>query len=222
LSSSSLSSPISFCDNVANCGSASSCTTKSKCSSKLQTSFLLLESHKIKRNNFSKICSVITSLCASNNDNDGGDDNSDKDESKMTSVVKDIYGERPLLNFEKKSLLFDTSNDSGTKKISPTSSSSPFLALWQGAKATLPPIITGAYNYKQQQRGGNENGNMEEKEEPVALLYNVIFVRVPTIVAGFVYIKNELTGHPFTIDVGYGPFDVNPVIVLGLLGWILR
>jgi hypothetical protein len=57
---------------------------------------------------------------------------------------------------------------------------------------------------------------------PIAGFYNMIFVRLPTIVTGVLYSKNALSGHPLVIDVGGGPTEVSPLIVAVVLFVILR
>lgn len=55
-------------------------------------------------------------------------------------------------------------------------------------------------------------------DEPIALLYNMIFVRIPIILTGIFYLYNLLyLSHPLICDIGYGSFEINPIIVLSVL-----
>jgi hypothetical protein len=107
----------------------------------------------------------------------------------------------PTINLRKESILFGENPE--------TQRSNFFLATWRDAKATLPTIVTGASATK-------------ADGDPFARLYNMVFVRGPTIVAGLLYAKNAVTGHPLIVDIGDGPFEVSPLIVLGVLYAILR
>lgn len=108
----------------------------------------------------------------------------------------------PLVKFRKESLLFDESSASKYNNDA--------LRLWRGLKSRLPQVLTGA----RQVDTADDN--------PLAGIYNMIFVRLPTVAAGFVYGKNLYQGHPLIVDVGNGPWEVNPLFVLATLYVILR
>ena len=76
------------------------------------------------------------------------------------------------------------------------------LEIWKQAKSALPPIITGDYTG---QRGDNS---------PLAALYNMLFVRIPTIMAGLVYAsKLNNSSWALVCDLGFGQFEVPPTLV---------
>ena len=52
-------------------------------------------------------------------------------------------------------------------------------------------------------------------------LYNIAFVRLPVIGVGIAYINNVLHGHPLIMDIGQGPTEISPIIVLSVLALIL-
>ena len=68
--------------------------------------------------------------------------------------------------------------------------------------------------------GAWEEGRGDER--PVEHLYNLLFVRMPTVGAGMVYIKNLLEGHPLIVNYGDGFFEVPSIIVFGIIAAILR
>ena len=76
------------------------------------------------------------------------------------------------------------------------------LKLWKQTKTVLPPVITGDYTG---QRGDSS---------PLAALYNMLFVRIPTIAAGFVY-ASKLNDSSWALicDLGFGQFEVPPTLV---------
>ena len=110
----------------------------------------------------------------------------------------------PTINLRKESILFGdnpaTRNDSNS------------LRAWKATKKILPFVFTGART------------PTTADDNPIAGFYNMFFVRLPTIMAGIVYSKNALMGHPLVIDVGFGsgPTEVNPLIVAMALFVILR
>jgi len=103
----------------------------------------------------------------------------------------------PELNLSRESILFG--ENPSTKK------NNSVLRLWRQMKATLPKIVTGAWN----DNCGEDN--------PAGALYNLAFVRLPVIGAFLVYVKNNATGHPLIVDIGNGPFEMSPVAVIGVL-----
>jgi hypothetical protein len=127
--------------------------------------------------------------------------NSKNDEDELESV-ETIRGQDnfddlqpPPFNLRKESLLFDenatTRQDSNVRR------------LWLACQQNLPQIVHGT-------REGID-------PEPLGALYNVMFVRIPAIVAGIVYCYNFCTGHPLIVDVGDGAFEMQPIIVVGVL-----
>ena len=94
----------------------------------------------------------------------------------------------------------------------PTQRNNTPLQLWKGTKSVLPPLVTGAW--------GDEEGLGDKN--PMEHLYNLLFVRVPTVGLLLVYTRNVLIGHPLEMDVGHGTFEVPPVVVFGVIAAILR
>jgi hypothetical protein len=112
----------------------------------------------------------------------------------------------PSINFRKESILFG--DNPATKR------NNFFLDVWQDCQSTLPTLLTG---------GSDTNNNSNNNNvDPAARLYNMIFVRGPTVIVGLFYVKNTVTGHPLIVDIGHGPFEVSPLIVAGVLYMILR
>ena len=54
-------------------------------------------------------------------------------------------------------------------------------------------------------------------ENPMGGLFNMMFIRIPILLSGVFYIVNLVSGHPLIMDIGSGPFEVNPVVVAGVL-----
>jgi hypothetical protein len=108
----------------------------------------------------------------------------------------------PAVNVRKESILF------GEDPATVASNNS--LRLWKLMKKRLPYIFTGV-------KATSDVSDFN----PMGGIYNVIFVRLPTILAGCVYVKNLVEGHPLVVDVGDGPFAVNPLAVAGVLYIIL-
>jgi hypothetical protein len=108
----------------------------------------------------------------------------------------------PPINIRKESILFGdnpaTMNNNNT------------LRLWKALKENLPFVVTGA-----------RTPNTAD-DNPIGGIYNILFVRLPVVVAGLVYGKNLAEGHPLIVDVGDGPFSVSPLIVLAVFFVILR
>jgi hypothetical protein len=108
----------------------------------------------------------------------------------------------PPINIRKESILF------GENPATRNNNNS--LRLWKTLKERLPFVVTGA-------RTPTTADN-----NPIGAIYNIVFVRLPVIVAGLVYGKNLAEGHPLIVDVGDGPFTVNSLIVLAVFFVILR
>ena len=138
----------------------------------------------------------ITSSWNSNiNDNDESTDNLNTIDSNL---------KRPPINIRKESILFsDNPTTAANNNISRT---------WISMRMNLPYIITGA----------SKDDVSPVDKNPIGAIYNVMFVRLPTIFAGIVYTKNLVQGHPLYCDVGAGPFEIPPLIVYALLLVILR
>ena len=118
-------------------------------------------------------------------------------------VVIDPDLRPPPVNVRKESILFSDSPATVENNNS--------LRLWKAMKEKLPYIFTGSRN------------DTTADENPMGGIYNVAFVRFPTILMGFVYSKNLLDGHGLVVDLGLsGPFEVNPLVVAGALYIILR
>ena len=110
----------------------------------------------------------------------------------------------PSISFTKNSILFG--------EDPPTEANNVPLLLWQETKTVLPNFITGAWNEKDGDR------------DPVEYLYNLVFVRLPVVLMGVVYLNNLLHGHGLYMNFGHGsaPFEVPAVIVFGVIYVILR
>jgi hypothetical protein len=108
----------------------------------------------------------------------------------------------PPINIRKESILF---GDNPT-----TMKNNNTLRLWKALKDRLPFVMTGART------------PTTADDNPIGGIYNILFVRLPVIVAGLVYGKNLAEGHPLIVDVGDGPFSVSPLIVLAVFFVILR
>ena len=107
----------------------------------------------------------------------------------------------PSISFTKNSILFGDNP--------PTEKDNGPLFLWRQTKSILPNVVTGAY------KAGDGDRN------PVGHLYNLLFVRMPVVLMGIVYINNLIRGHPLYMSFGQ-PFEVPTIIVLGVLYIILR
>mmetsp|Transcript_21530 Transcript_21530/g.44919 ORF Transcript_21530/g.44919 Transcript_21530/m.44919 type:complete len:196 (-) Transcript_21530:433-1020(-) len=111
--------------------------------------------------------------------------------------------QRPLVSLKAESILF-SENPS-------TISDNELLQLWKFCKRRLPYLLTGA-----------TGEDTTSDENPLAGIYNMLLVRLPTVLAGCVYSSNLFQGHPLIVDMGDGPFVVNPLVVVGVLFVILR
>jgi hypothetical protein len=110
----------------------------------------------------------------------------------------------PAVSFSRNSILFS--------ERPVTQRNNEVLDFWRGVKSTLPPVITGAWPWRDP---------FLADENPMGALYNVLFVRFPVIGMGLVYAKNLNDGHPFIIDYGDGPVEFPPIAVLLVLAIIL-
>ena len=110
---------------------------------------------------------------------------------------------RPRVSLSRSSVLFDDSAQ--------TQANNQMLDIWRESKALLPAIVTGAWD----KQAGDAR--------PFEHLYNLVFVRLPTILAGLVYTKNLSEGHPLIISFGDSSNrEVPPLIVFCIIGAILR
>jgi len=128
--------------------------------------------------------------------------NSDNEGSGVEVLIeKDL--QRPLVNLKKESILF--SEDPSTMD------KNDLLNVWVFCKQQFPYVLTGCQPH-----------DTTANDNPLAGIYNMLLVRLPTILAAVVYAKNLAQGHPLIVDVGDGPFVVNPLVVGGALYAILR
>ena len=110
---------------------------------------------------------------------------------------------RPRVSLSRSSVLFDDSAQ--------TQANNQMLDIWRESKALLPAIVTGAWD----KHAGDAR--------PFEHLYNLVFVRLPTILAGLVYTKNLFEGHPLIISFGDSSNrEVPELIVFIIIGAILR
>jgi hypothetical protein len=85
------------------------------------------------------------------------------------------------------------------------------LPLWRSVKSTLPPVVTGAY----EPAVGDSS--------PAEALYNLVFVRLPTLVVGAIYFQRVSSGgRDIVMDLGVGEFTLSPILVLFAMWLILR
>jgi hypothetical protein len=193
-----------------------------------QGAFLPLKRRIVICNKLSYLSLLATHNNNEQNNNNNNNNNNEDDNMKLLSLDLDLDDVTPpTINLKRESILFGENPETRRNNI--------FLATWKDAKATLPPIITGV----RQQQPPLPPPHLDDETQPaimtdtttlppldegdpVALLYNMVFVRGPTIAAGLVYAKNVITGHPLIVDIGDGPFEVSPIIVLGVLYAILR
>lgn len=87
------------------------------------------------------------------------------------------------------------------------------LLVWRSLKQTLPPIVTGAWN------------GSEGDDNPLGAMYNLVFVRVVTLLCSAWYVRAGLLGEgggSFSLDFGIGgPIEVPPVGVALVVARIL-
>lgn len=85
------------------------------------------------------------------------------------------------------------------------------LQVWKSVKNTLPPIVTGAYE-----------GSIGDAA-PAEALYNLVFVRLPTVATGALYFARLSSGEPeIVMDLGLGQFEMSPILVVFIMWLILR
>lgn len=109
----------------------------------------------------------------------------------------------PSISFSRNSILFGDDP--------PTQKSNGPLVLWQRTKSVLPKFVTGAW----------EEGKGDR--DPVEHIYNLVFVRIPVVLMGIVYVNNVIHGHPLLMNFGGGTiYEVPAIIVFGIIYVILR
>jgi len=108
----------------------------------------------------------------------------------------------PPINIRKESILFGDNPA--------TMDNNNALRLWKSLKGTLPFVFTGA----RRPDTGDEN--------PIGAIFNILFVRLPVILAGLAYGKNSMEGHPLVMDFGNGPHAMNLLLVLAVIFFILQ
>lgn len=105
---------------------------------------------------------------------------------------------RPSISFTRNSILFD--------EDAPTQRDNGPLRVWRSTKSFLPALVTGAWDENKGDR------------KPVEHLYNMIFIRIPTVLMALVYSKNLVDGHGLILSFG----EVPPIIVFAVFAIILR
>jgi hypothetical protein len=97
-----------------------------------------------------------------------------------------------------------------TKQLLLMNNENEFLPIWRSIKTILPPVVTGAF----QDGVGDRN--------PGEALYNLVFVRMPTLLCGLWYANSLYNGGgQFSLDFGFGPLEVGPTAVALVLYLIL-
>jgi hypothetical protein len=82
------------------------------------------------------------------------------------------------------------------------------LSLWLKIKETLPPLVHGSW----MSNAGDDN--------PLGAIYNLIFVRIPTISVAAIYSYQLISNSEFqmTFDFGYGPVLIpSPIIAFAFV-----
>lgn len=106
------------------------------------------------------------------------------------------------INIRKESILFGENPA--------TMDNNNILRVWKILKQYLPFVVTGART------------STTADDNPVGAIYNIVFVRVPVLMAGLVYGKNLAEGHPLIVDFGQGSFVMSPLVVVAVFFLILR
>ncbi|CAJ1959292.1 unnamed protein product [Cylindrotheca closterium] len=143
-----------------------------------------------------------------NNDDDDDDESTASESSSSPSSTQASYLDGltpPPLNLKRESILFSPNPS--------TKNDNEVLDLWKTCKDRLPAVITGAWPWRSTQVAD---------ANPMGALYNIAFVRLPVIGVSIGYIQyNLLQGHPLVMDMGQGPFEMSPLIVLSVLALVL-
>jgi hypothetical protein len=111
----------------------------------------------------------------------------------------------PPINWARNSILFD--ENPSTKR-----NNNAALDAWVACQTNLPAVVTGVWPWRDASITRNN---------PVGAFYNMAFVRIPVIVVGILYVKNLYQGHPLIMDIGEGPFEMSPLVVVAVLALIL-
>ncbi len=106
---------------------------------------------------------------------------------------------RPSISFTRNSILFD--------EDAPTQRDNGPLRVWKSTKSLLPAVVTGAWD--DEKKGDRK---------PVEHLYNMVFIRIPTVLMALVYSKNLIDGHGLILSFG----EVPPIVVFAVFAIILR
>ena len=106
---------------------------------------------------------------------------------------------RPSISFTRNSILFD--------EDAPTQRDNGPLRVWKSTKSVLPAVVTGAWD--DEKKGDRK---------PVEHLYNMVFIRIPTVLMALVYSKNLIDGHGLILSFG----EVPPIVVFAVFAIILR
>ena len=143
---------------------------------------------------------------------------------KNQDIDQDLI--RPPINIRKESLLF--SDNPSTAK------NNNIARLWKILRNNLPYVMTGVSSSKSDEHDFTDGTDGTDgigtstsdfvDDNPIGAIYNIIFVRLPTILASLVYTKNLIERHPLYIDLGFGggAFEIPPLFVYGVLIIILR
>ncbi len=125
----------------------------------------------------------------------------DKNDERYTEQGDDELDElsRPSISFTRNSILFD--------EDAPTQRDNGPLRVWKSTKSVLPAVVTGAWD--DEKKGDRK---------PVEHLYNMVFIRIPTVLMALVYSKNLIDGHGLILSFG----EVPPIVVFAVFAIILR
>ena len=138
---------------------------------------------------------------------DGGERSiSSSDDIRSKSIDQDLV--RPPINIRKESILFGESPA--------TARNNNISRLWKTLRQNLPYVLTGV------SKDVNNELTKAIDDNPIGAIYNMVFVRLPSLLAGIIYSKNLIESHPLYCDVGTGAFEIPPLFVYGLLLIILR
>ena len=137
-------------------------------------------------------------IIAEQNSGESGEETLSEADSRLSDILP------PTLSFARNSILF--SENPVTQR------NNEVLTFWRGMKSIVPPIITGAWPWRDPYLAD---------ENPLSAFYNICFIRMPTIFMGLVYANNLKEGHPLILDYGDGPMEVSPFIVFGVLAIVL-
>jgi len=139
---------------------------------------------------------------ADDNDNNN-DNNSDNGKNFMDDLTP------PAVNFARNSILF--SENPATKRRNSSKEA------WIFVRTYFPAFLTGAWPWR-------DIPTLDER--PLGALYNAAFVRLPVVGVGLAYLYQKIVSHHgLIIDFGFdplgGPQEMNPIVVIGILVFIL-